>query len=49
MHRLVLLAGSKLAGDNRNESECTQVSHLLNKLGVLDNNQLSDLLKEYVT
>ena len=48
LDRLELLPGSILAGNNGVQSEFSQVAHTLNKLGAIDNNQLSGLLKEYV-
>ena len=48
MSRLELLGGSILAGNDGVKNEFTQVAHTLNKLGVLNNNQLNDLLREYV-
>ena len=48
LNRIELLGGSTLAGHNGVKREFTQIVHTLNKIGVIDNNQLSDLLKEYV-
>ena len=48
LDRLELLGGSILAGSNGAKNEFSQIVHTLNKLGVLNNNQLKDLLKEYV-
>ena len=46
--RMELLGGSILAGNDSLKNEFTQIAHTLNKLGVIDNNQLNDLLREYV-
>ena len=48
LSRLELLGGSILAGNDGVKNEFTQVAHVLNKLGVLNNNQLNDLLREYI-
>ena len=48
LSRLELLSGSILAGNDGVKNEFTQIVHVLNKLGVLNNNQLNDLLREYV-
>ena len=48
LNRLELLAGSILAGNNGVKNEFSKITHTLNKLGVLNNNQLNSLLKEYV-
>ena len=48
LSRLELLGGSILAGNDGVKIEFTQIVHVLNKLGVLNNNQLNDLLREYV-
>ena len=48
LDRLELLGGSILAGNNGVKNEFSKVAHTLNKLGVLNNNQLNSLLKEYV-
>ena len=45
---LELLGGSILAGNNGVKNEFSQIVHTLNKLGVLNNNQLHNLLKEYI-
>ena len=47
LDRLELLGGSILAGNNGVKNEFSQIVHTLNKLGVLNNNQLNDLLKKY--
>ena len=36
-----------IAGNNGAQSEFSQISHTLDKLGAINNEQLSDLLKEY--
>ena len=48
--RMELLGGSILAGNNHHslKNEFTQIAHTLNKIGVINNNQLNDLLREYV-
>ena len=48
LDRPELLSGSILAGDNGVKNEFYKIAHTLNKLGVLNNNQLNSLLKEYV-
>ena len=48
LDRLELLSGSILAGNNGDKNEFSQIVHTLNKLGVLNNNQLNSLLKEYI-
>ena len=48
LDRLELLGGSRLAGNNGVKNEFSKIAHTLNKLGVLNNNQLNSLLKEYV-
>ena len=45
---LELLGESILAGNNGVKNEFSQIVHTLNKLGVLNNNQLNNLLKEYI-
>ena len=47
LDRLELLGGSILAGNNGVQNEFSKIAHTLNKLGVLNNNQLNNLLKEY--
>ena len=47
LDRLELLGGSILAGNNGVKNEFSKIAHTLNKLGVLNNNQLNNLLKEY--
>ena len=48
LDRLELLGGSILAGNNGVQNEFSKIAHTLNKLGVLNNNQLNSMLKEYV-
>ena len=48
MDRLELLGGSILAGNNGLKNEFSEVAHTLNKFGAIDNQQLNDLLREYV-
>ena len=48
LDRLELLGGSIVAGNNGVKNEFSQIVHTLNKFGVLDNNQLNNLLKEYI-
>ena len=48
LDRLELLGGSILAGNNGVKNEFSKIAYTLNKLGVLNNNQLNSLLKEYV-
>ena len=48
LNRLSLLGGSILAGNDGVKSEFTQIAHILNKKGVLTNNQLSDLIRDHI-
>jgi len=48
LSRLKLLGGSIMAGNDAVKEEFMQIAHTLNKLGILNNNQLNDLVKEYV-
>ena len=48
LSRLELLEGSIQAGNDGVKDKFTQIAHTLNKLGVINNNQLTDLIKEYV-
>ena len=48
LDRLELLGGSILAGNDGVKNEFSQIVHTFNQLGVLNNNQLNDLLKEYI-
>ena len=45
MERLELLGGSILAGNDGVKQEFSQIAHTLNKLGVITNGQLNDLVK----
>ena len=47
LERMELLGGSILAGNDGVKKEFTQIAHTLNKIGVINNNQLNDLIKEY--
>ena len=48
LDRMELLGGSILAGNDGVKKEFTQIVHTLNKIGVINNNQLNDLIKEYI-
>ena len=48
LSRLELLGGSFIAGNNGVKEEFSQIVHVLNKLGQIDNEQLVALLKGYV-
>ena len=48
LNRIDLLGGSILAGNDGVKKEFTHIAHTLNKIGVIDNNQFNDLLREYV-
>ena len=48
LDRLELLGGSILAGNNGVKNEFFKIAHTLNKLGVLNNNQLNSLIKQYI-
>ena len=48
LDRMELLGGSILAGNDGVKKEFIQIAHTLNKIGAIDNNQLNDLLKEYI-
>ena len=48
LDRLELLGGSILAGNNGVKNEFSKIAHTLNKLGVLNNNQLNSLIKQYI-
>ena len=50
LSRLELLGGSMSAGNNSSDvrEEFTNIVHLLNKLNVIDNKQMNNLLKEYL-
>ena len=45
LHRLELLGGSILAGNNGVINEFSQIAHLLNQMKVISKKQLNDLLK----
>ena len=46
--RLELLGGFILAGNNGVKNEFSKIAHTLNKLGILNNNQLNSLIKQYI-
>ena len=48
LSRLELLGGSILAGNDGVKNEFSQIAHTFNKLGSINDKQLSDLIKEYV-
>ena len=48
LHRLELLGGSILAGNNGVINEFSQIAHLLNQMKVISNKQLNNLLQSYV-
>ena len=50
LSRLELLGGSMSAGNNSNDvrEEFVNIVHVLNKLNVINNNQVNDLLKNYL-
>ena len=48
LDRMELLGGSIKAGNDGVKREFTQIAHTLNKIGAINNNQLNDLLKEYI-
>ena len=48
LDRMELLGGSILAGNDGVKKEFIQIAHTLNKIGVINNNQLNDLIKEYI-
>ena len=48
LHRLELLGGSIMAGNNGAINEFSQIAHLLNKMKVISNKQLNNLLKTYL-
>ena len=48
LDRLELLGGSILAGNNGAKNEFSKIAHILNKLGVLNNNPLNSLIKPYI-
>ena len=48
LHRLELLGGSILAGNNGVINEFSQIAHLLHQMKVISKKQLNDLLKKYL-
>ena len=48
LHRLELLGGSIMAGNNGAINEFSQIAHLLNQMKVISNKQLNNLLKTYL-
>ena len=48
LSRLELLGGSIMAGNNGVKNEFTEIAHVLNRLGAITNDQLINLMKEYV-
>ena len=50
LSRLELLGGSMSAGNNSSDvrEEFVNIVHMLNKLNVIDNKQMNDLMKEYL-
>ena len=48
LHRLELLGGSILAGNNGVINEFSQIAHLLNQMKVISNKQLNDLIKTFL-
>lgn len=48
MDRLELLGGSILAGNEGVKQEFPQIAHTLDKIEVINNDQLNCLIKEYV-
>lgn len=48
LDRLELLGGSISAGNNSVKNEFSEIAHTLNKLNVLTNDQLSNLVREYI-
>ena len=50
LSRLELLGGSMSAGNDSNDvrEEFVNITHILNKLNVINNKQMNDLLKEYL-
>ena len=46
--RMELLGGSISAGNDGAKSEFSEIAHKLYQIGKIDNNQLNDLLKDYV-
>ena len=48
MDRLELLGWSIQASNDGVKQEFSQITHTLNKIGVINNDQLNNLIKEYV-
>ena len=48
MDRLELFGGSILVGNDGGKYEFTQIAHVLNKIGILNNDHLRNLSKECV-
>ena len=48
LDRLKLLGGSILAGNNGVKNEFSKIALTLNKLGIVNNNQLNSLIKQYI-
>ena len=48
LDRIELLGGSIRAGNDGVKKEFIQIAHTLNKIGAINNNQLNDLIKEYI-
>ena len=50
LSRLELLGGSMSAGNNSNDvrEEFVNIAHMLNKLKVINNKQMNDIMKEYL-
>ena len=48
LNRLELLGGSLAAGNNGAFSEYIQIAHRLRDLGVINNNQLNTMLRNYI-
>ena len=48
LDRMELLGGSIIAGNDGVKKEFTQIAHTLYNLGVINNDQLNSLLREYV-
>ena len=48
MDLLGLLGGSIQSGNDGVKQEFSQIAHTLNKIGVINNDQLNNLIKEYV-
>ena len=48
LDRMELLGGSIIAGNDGVKKEFIQIAHTLNNLGVINNDQLNSLLREYI-